>query len=78
MNVATIQQKNICQERVVVQNEDTSSMENNSTPTGAPNAEETPAAAPAEIKFLLKIEIYTIILMASIWHLKILYSYMII
>ena len=78
MNVATIQQKNICQERVVVQNEDTSSMENNSPPTGAPNAEETPAAAPAEIKFLLKIEIYTIILMASIWHLKILYSYMII
>ena len=55
VNVATMQQKNICQDNVVVQNEDTSSIENNNPPTGAPKADDTPAAAPAEIKFLLKI-----------------------
>ena len=54
VNVATIQQKKICHDSVTVQNEHTSSMENNSPPTGAPNAEATPAAAPADIKFLLK------------------------
>lgn len=54
VKVDTIQQKKICQERVTVQNEDTSSMENNKPPTGAPKAEATPAAAPAEMKFLLK------------------------
>ena len=31
---------------------ETSSIENRRPPTGAPKAEETPAAAPAEIKFL--------------------------
>ena len=55
VNVATIQQKKICQASVTVQNEHTSSIENNRPPTGAPNADATPAAAPAEIKFLLKI-----------------------
>ena len=54
VNVDTIQQKKICHDNVTVQNDDTSSMENNSPPTGAPKAEATPAAAPAEIKFLLK------------------------
>lgn len=37
------------------QNDETSSIENRSPPTGAPKAEETPAAAPAEIKLRLKI-----------------------
>lgn len=54
VNVDIIQQKKICQDSVTVQNDDTSSMENSSPPTGAPNAEATPAAAPAEMKFLLK------------------------
>ena len=54
VKVATIQQKNICQDNVTVQNEHTSSIENNNPPTGAPKAEATPAAAPAEIKFLLQ------------------------
>lgn len=35
------------------QNEDTSSIENSSPPTGAPKAEATPAAAPAEMKLRL-------------------------
>lgn len=56
MNVAIMQQKKICQDKVVVQNEDTSSIENNSPPTGAPKADDTPAAAPADIKFLLYAE----------------------
>lgn len=51
-----MQQKKICQDKVVVQNEDTSSIENNSPPTGAPKADDTPAAAPADIKFLLYAE----------------------
>ena len=38
------------------QNEDTSSMLNKSPPTGAPKADDTPAATPAEMKFLLQIE----------------------
>ena len=54
VKVATIQQKNICHDSVTVQNEHTSSMENNSPPTGAPKADATPAAAPADMKFLLK------------------------
>ena len=56
MKVATIQQKNTCQESLFFQNEETSSMANRSPPTGAPNAEAMPAAAPAEIKFLLSSE----------------------
>ena len=36
------------------QNEETSSMLNSRPPTGAPKAEDTPAATPADIKFLLK------------------------
>lgn len=48
-----MQQKNICQERVVVQKEDTSSIEKSKPPTGAPNAEATPAAAPADMKLRL-------------------------
>ena len=54
VKVATMQQKNICHDKVTVQNEQTSSMENNNPPTGAPKAEATPAAAPADMKFLLK------------------------
>lgn len=54
VKVEIIQQKKICQERVVVQNEDTSSIENRRPPTGEPKAEATPAAAPAEIKLRLK------------------------
>jgi len=53
VKVAMIQQKKICQDSVIVQNDDTSSMENSRPPTGAPNADATPAAAPADIKFLL-------------------------
>ena len=55
VNVATMQQKKVCQDNFKFQNEDTSSMLNKRPPTGAPNAEDTPAATPAEIKFLLKI-----------------------
>jgi len=51
-----MQQKKTCQESLFFQNEDTSSMANNKPPTGAPNAEAIPAAAPAEIKFLLSSE----------------------
>lgn len=54
VKVEIIQQKKICQERVVVQKEDTSSIENRRPPTGEPKAEATPAAAPAEIKLRLK------------------------
>ena len=54
VKVEIMQQKKICQDKVVVQNDDTSSIENSRPPTGAPNAEETPAAAPAEMKFLLQ------------------------
>ena len=56
-----MQQKNICHDKVVVQNEDTSSMENNNPPTGAPKADDTPAAAPADMKFLLQKIKYTIL-----------------
>ena len=56
VNVDTIQQKKICHDRVTVQNDETSSIENNNPPTGAPKADATPAAAPAEMKFLLKME----------------------
>ena len=54
VNVDTMAQKKICHESFMFQNEDTSSMENNRPPTGAPNAEATPAAAPALIKLRLK------------------------
>ena len=36
------------------QKEETSSIANNRPPTGAPNAEATPAPAPAEMKFRLQ------------------------
>lgn len=49
-----MQQKNVCHESFMFQKDDTSSIENKSPPTGAPNAEATPAAAPAEMKFRLK------------------------
>ena len=54
MKVDNIAQKNICQESFMFQNEETSSIENRSPPTGAPNAEATPAAAPALIKLRLQ------------------------
>jgi hypothetical protein len=55
-----MQQKKICQDKVVVQKDETSSMENRRPPTGAPKADATPAAAPADTKFRLqhKIKIY--------------------
>ena len=52
VNVAVMQQKKTCHDRVFFQNEETSSMAKRSPPTGAPKAEAMPAAAPAEIKFL--------------------------
>ena len=54
VKVDNIAQKNICQESFMFQNEETSSIENRSPPTGAPNAEATPAAAPALIKLRLQ------------------------
>ena len=54
VNVEIMQQKNVCQESFKFQNEETSSMEKRSPPTGAPNAEDTPAATPADTKFLLQ------------------------
>lgn len=54
VNVDTIQQKNVCQESFMFQNEETSSIENKRPPTGAPNADATPAAAPADIKLRLQ------------------------
>lgn len=41
----------------MVQKDDTSSMENSRPPTGAPNAEATPAAAPADTKLRLQDQI---------------------
>ena len=37
----------------MLQKEDISSIANSKPPTGAPNADAIPAAAPAEMKFLL-------------------------
>ncbi len=54
VKVDTMAQKNICQDNFWFQKDDTSSIENNKPPTGAPNAEATPAAAPALMKFLLQ------------------------
>lgn len=48
-----MQQKNVCQDSFMFQNEETSSIENKRPPTGEPKAEATPAAAPADMKFLL-------------------------
>jgi len=48
-----MQQKKICQDSVKVQKDDTSSMENSRPPIGAPNADATPAAAPADTKLRL-------------------------
>lgn len=48
-----MQAKNVCHDNFMFQNDDTSSIENNSPPTGAPKAEATPAAAPAEMKLRL-------------------------
>ena len=53
VKVATIVQKNICQDNFKFQKEETSSIANNKPPTGAPKAEATPAPAPAEIKLRL-------------------------
>lgn len=53
VNVEIMQQKNICHVNFWFQNEDTSSIEKSSPPTGAPNADAIPAPAPAEMKFLL-------------------------
>ena len=53
VNVDTMQAKNVCHDNFMFQNDDTSSIENNSPPTGAPKAEATPAAAPAEMKLRL-------------------------
>ena len=53
VNVAIMQQKNVIQPSFRLQNDDTSSMANNSPPTGAANAAETPAAAPAVVKLRL-------------------------
>ena len=54
VKVETMQQKKICQDKVVVQKEDTSSIEKRRPPTGAPKADATPAAAPADTKLRLK------------------------
>ena len=48
-----MQAKNVCHDNFMFQKEDTSSIENNSPPTGAPKADATPAAAPAEMKLRL-------------------------
>ena len=52
VNVAHMQQNNICQANVKFQNDATSSIANNIPPTGAPNADAIPAPAPAEMKSL--------------------------
>ena len=52
VKVATMQQKNTCQLSLFFQKEETSSMAKSSPPTGAPNADAIPAAAPADMKFL--------------------------
>jgi hypothetical protein len=54
VNVATMAQKKICQERRMFQKDETSSMEKRRPPTGAPKADATPAAAPALMKLRLK------------------------
>jgi len=53
VNVAIMQQKNVIQPSLRLQNDDTSSMANRRPPTGAANAADTPAAAPAVVKFRL-------------------------
>ena len=52
VKVAVMQQKNTCHDSLFFQKEDTSSMAKSKPPTGAPNADAIPAAAPAEMKFL--------------------------
>ena len=54
VNVDVIAQKKICHERRMFQNDDTSSIEKRRPPTGAPNADATPAAAPALMKLRLQ------------------------
>lgn len=61
-----MQAKNVCQDNFMFQKEETSSIENSSPPTGAPKAEATPAAAPAEIKLRLLVQIQLI----NMWPLK--------
>lgn len=56
VNVDTMQQKNVCQESFMFQKDETSSIENKRPPTGAPNADATPAAAPAEMKLRLTLQ----------------------
>lgn len=53
VDVAMMQQKNICHDRVLLQKEETSSMQKRRPPTGAPKAADTPAATPADMKFRL-------------------------
>jgi len=48
-----MQQKNVIQPSFKLQNDETSSMANSSPPTGAANAADTPAAAPAVVKLRL-------------------------
>ena len=54
VKVATIQQKKVIHDNFMFQKDETSSMANSKPPTGAPNADATPAPAPAEMKFRLK------------------------
>jgi hypothetical protein len=53
VKAAIIEQKNTCHVSRLDQKLETSSIEKRSPPTGAPKALETPAAAPAEMKFRL-------------------------
>ena len=53
VKVETMLQKNVCIESFMFQNEETSSMENKRPPTGAPKADDTPAATPADTKLRL-------------------------
>ena len=59
VKVEVIAQKNICQESFKFQKDETSSMEKRRPPTGAPNAEATPAAAPALMKLRLELQVKT-------------------
>jgi len=53
VKVASMLQKNVIQPSFRLQNDDTSSMANSRPPTGAANAADTPAAAPAVVKLRL-------------------------
>lgn len=53
VNAASMEQKNTCHVNRFDQKLDTSSIEKSSPPTGDPKADDTPAAAPAEMKLRL-------------------------